>query len=124
MKKYLAIFIYELNSVNVNGFQVMTEREMDAYNDLAESIIWEFTFELGDDKELYFSDGLELLSYLDFKEISNDEYKSLSKVFENGIFGEFILEEFLQTIVKDEEESLISEDDEEDDDEYEEDDDY
>jgi len=127
MKKYLATFTfkYDSDSIALHGFQVMTEKEMDVYNDIAESIIWDFTIEdSSDEKELYFSDGLELLSSLDFKEISNDEYKALLKVFEDGKFGTFISEESLQTIVSDEEESSIDEDDEEEDDNNDNDDDY
>ncbi len=122
MKKYLAIFNDEHYSVEINGFQVITEKEMDAYEELASSITWDFSFKLGDDKELEFGSGDDLLSKIDFKEISNEEYKILKKTFENGIFGIFISEEYLQTIVSDSDESTIDSDDEDDD--FNEDDDY
>lgn len=121
MKKYLAIFNDEHYSVEINGFQVITEKEMDAYEELASSITWDFIFELGDDKELEFGSGDDLLSKIDFKEISNEEYKALNKIFENGTFGIFISEEHLQTIVTDSDESTDADSDE-DDDEFNEDD--
>ncbi len=124
MKKYIAIFTCEFNSVNLHGFQLMSEKQMDSYIELAESIIWDITFELGDDKELYFSDGLELLSNIEFNEVTNEEYKAISRTFVNGEFGTFIDKQFLDNLVEEEEETQIDDDDEdgyrkeEDDDEY------
>lgn len=121
MKKYLAILSDEHYSVEINGFQVMTEKEMELYDELATSIIWFFTYDLGDDKELEYSTGEDLLSKIDFREISNEEFKSLSKIFEDGKFGTFISEEFLQSIVIDEEETTSEDeiyDEDDQDDEY------
>lgn len=123
MKKYLAILNDEHYSVEINGFQVMTEKEMEYYEELATSIVWFFAYDLGDDKELEYSSGEDLLTKIDFKEISNEEYKILSKTFEDGKFGTFINEEFLQSIVRDEEDVVV-EDEEGDYDKDDEDDEY
>ena len=111
MKKYLAIFSDEFNSIELNGFQLMTQNDMNYYEDLCADIIWDFTYTIGDEK-LELTGGDDLLSRIDFKEITNEEYKALSKTFKNGIFGIFVSTEFLESIVNDEEERNDIEDDE------------
>jgi hypothetical protein len=114
MAKYLVTFNDILNEVEITGFSVMTEKEVEVFEKLAESITWEFTYPLMTDAEIEFSSGEDLLSRIDFKEITNDEYKVLNKVF-NEPFGTFITEEFLQNLLDEEEEDF---DDEEDDDDW------
>jgi len=114
MAKFIAIFNDTISDVEVNGFSVMTDKEVDEYEELAYSITWPFTYKIGD-YELEFSDGEDLLSKIEFKELTFDDSKSLKKVFNNK-FGFFIDLDYLETIV-DEEDDLDS-DDEFDDDGY------
>ena len=112
MGKYLAIFSDTLNDIEINGFVTMTDKEMERFELLATSITWDFEHTIGEEK-IYFSSGEDLLSKIDFKEISNEEYKTLKKIFKTA-FGFFISEETLEDIVGDIE--AIDEDLEEDDD--------
>lgn len=98
MGRYIVIFRDNLNEeFDVNGFKIMTEKELAFYEELANSISWEFAF-YANNESLYYLNGEDLLSRLDYKEISLDEYEMLDKIF-NGEFGTFINEEFLQNIL-------------------------
>ncbi len=113
MAKHLATFTDVINDIEVTGFIIMTDKEFENYEDLATSITWDFTYKIGEE-ELNYSSGDDLLSRIDFREISNDEAKILKKLFKEG-FGVFITEEYLEGIVSDDD---LNEIDEEDDDEY------
>jgi len=115
MAKYLAIFTDNLEGNDINGFVIMTEKEVDTYEHLANSITWEIKFPM-EDLELIYADGEELLSKIEFKEISQEEYKVIKKLF-NLKFGFFIDEEFLINMVN-EEEDFDDEDEEDDDNDY------
>lgn len=115
MAKYLVTFNDIINDVDITGFNVMTEKEVEAFEQLAESITWDFTYPLNNNGELEFSGGEDFLSRIEFKEISNEEYKVLNKVF-NEPFGVFITEEFLQELLDEEEDFDDEEEDGEDDD--------
>jgi len=126
MAKYIAIFTDQVNEIEVSGFKIMTEKEVDAFERLAESITWDFNYSLpSEDGELSFSSGEDLLGKIDFKEVSNEEFKSIKRIFE-GEFGIFVNLEYLETIIGDEdleeddcEDEDLEEDDYEDDfDEY------
>lgn len=117
MAKYLAIFSDTLNEIEVKGFVTMTDKEMERFEELATSITWNFEYPLGEEI-IYFESGEDLLTRLDFKEISNDEYKALKKVFNNE-FGVFIDEEFLTNILSDSDEDDFDDEDEDEDDDYE-----
>ena len=95
MVKYLVTFNDVFNFVEINGFTVMTEKEADSFEKLAETITWEFTYPLNGEGELEFSNGEDLLSKLDFREISMD------KLF-NEPYGVFITEDFLQDLLAEE----------------------
>lgn len=110
MAKYLVTFTDQINDIEVTGFKAMTESEVDLFEKLAYSIKWSFSYPLTN-YSLDYADGDDYLSRLDFKEISNEEYKALSKTFNEG-FGVFINEEFLESLVEEEEDFI---DDEEDD---------
>jgi hypothetical protein len=97
MGKYIAIFSDAINDVEISGFMAMTGVEVDSFEELASSINWFFTYPIGEE-ELEFSNGEDLLSRIEFREISPWEYASLKKLFEQG-FGVFINEEFLNTIL-------------------------
>jgi hypothetical protein len=112
MAKFLAIFNDTIDEIEVNGFIVMTEREVEEYEELALSITWPFTHNMGED-ELEFSSGEDLLSKTEFKEITNDEAKVMKKLFNNE-FGVVIGFDTLENIV-DEEEDDFDEDEEDDD---------
>ena len=112
MAKHLATFTDTLNDIEIIGFIVMTDKEIENYEDLATSITWDFTYQIGSE-ELSFSSGEDLLSRIDFREISNEEAKSIKRLFKEG-FGIFVTEDYLEGIVSDDEFSEIDEDDEDD----------
>lgn len=116
MAKYLAKFSSMVNEIEISGFVVMNEREVENFEELALSITWDFVYEFGEDDQfnIEFSDGEDLLSRIEFKEISLDEAKILKRLFNNE-FGTFIGEAFLEEIIGDED-SDFDEDDEDDDD--------
>ena len=101
MAKYLVIFKDLVDDIDVNGFKVMTEKEVNEYEELAQSITWSFKYPLGD-TDITFIDGEDLLSKLEYKDISNDEAKVFKKLFDSE-FGTFIDEDYLVDIVADEE---------------------
>jgi hypothetical protein len=82
---------------DVNGFKIMTKKEIDNYEDLANSITWEFVY-YANSECLTYSNGEDFLSRIEFKEISKDEFKVIEKVF-GGEFGTFIGEEYLKNIL-------------------------
>ena len=102
MAKYLATFSETLNDIEIKGFVTMTDKEMERFEELATSISWSFVYQIGEE-EIEFESGEDLLTRIDFKEISNEEYKCLKKVFNNE-FGTFVTEEYLENIVGDEDE--------------------
>lgn len=117
MVKYLVTFNDVFNFVEINGFTVMTEKEADSFEKLAETITWEFTYPLNGEGELEFLSGEDLLNKLDFREITNEQYKALDKLF-NEPYGVFITEEFLQDLLGEESEMDDDDTDEDDWDEY------
>ena len=112
MAKFIAIFNDTIDEIEINGFIVMTEKELEEYEELALSITWPFTYNMGED-EMEFSSGEDLLTKIDFKEISNDEAKSLKKLF-NSEFGVFLGFDTLENIVGEEEDEFDEEEDEDD----------
>lgn len=115
MAKYLVTFNDQINDIEINGFRLMTEKEVESLEDLATSITWSFTYPLAN-IELEYTSGDDYLDRLEFKEITNEEHKALKKVF-NGQFGIFISEDYLETLIDDvdsfddEEEEDFDEDD-------------
>ncbi len=107
MAKHLATFTDVINDIELTGFIIMTDKEFEHFEEVCETISWDFSYPLGDE-ELFFSSGEDLLTRIDSKEISNEEYKSLKKVFNDEKFGVFVdidfLEETLGDIDEDEEE--------------------
>jgi hypothetical protein len=112
MTKFLVTFTDTLDDIEINGFTVMTEKEVNSFEETAMSITWPFVYAMGQD-ELEFSSGDDFLSRIDFKEITNEEVKSLKKLFGDS-FGVFIDEAFLEEVIGYEDESDF--DDDEDDD--------
>lgn len=113
MAKYLVTFNDQINEIDVYGFRLMTDKEVENLEDLASSIAWSFTYPLNSGDELEFLSGDDYLSKLEFKEISNEEFKAIKKAFGSDEFGIFIGEESLEHLVDEEDDYL---DDEEDDD--------
>ena len=109
MAKYVAIFNDTLDDIEINGFVTMSERETKDYEELAESITWPFSYPMGD-ASLTFTSGEDLLTRIDFREISNEEFKSLQRMF-NGEFGVFIDDTFLENLTDDEEDDINDDDD-------------
>ena len=102
MAKYLAKFSSMVNEIEISGFVVMNEREVENFEELALSITWDFVYEFGEDDQfqIEFSDGEDLLSRIEFKEITSDEAKTLKRLF-NDEFGTFISEDFLEQVIDD-----------------------
>ena len=124
MAKFLVTFTDTLDDIEINGFVIMTEKEFESFEETAISITWPFVYAIGQD-ELEFSSGDDFLSRIDSKEITNEEAKSLKKLF-GDLFGVFIDEAFLQDVIGDEDDSdFDDEENEEDiDDNYRDDEDY
>ena len=105
MAKILAIYNDSVENtdiqVDVNGFIIMTNKEMEDYEEIASSITWPFTYKFNE-LELEFANGEDLLTRIDFKEISNEEARTFKRLF-NDEFGVFISEDELHTIIGDEE---------------------
>lgn len=120
MAKYLVTFTDQINDVEITGFRAMTDKEVELLESLAYSIKWSFSYPLTH-LTLEYANGDDNLTRLDFKEITNEEYKVLNKMFCEP-FGVFIDEDFLKTLVEDEEDFEI--DDDYFDDEFEEEDDF
>lgn len=98
MARYLVTFSDNHgDEFDVSGFRIMTDKEVDTFEELATSITWEFAF-YANDESLNYSNGEDLLSRIEYKEIDKDQYTLLDKLF-GGEFGTFIGEEYLQTII-------------------------
>jgi hypothetical protein len=109
MARYLVTFTDQVDDIEINGFKVMSDKEIDQLEELASSITWNFNVPIGNLK-LEYADGEDYLSKLDYKELTFDENKSLKKIF-NDSFGFFIGEDFFEKIVKELDESDEAEDD-------------
>ena len=116
MAKFLVTFTDSLDDIEINGFTVMTEKEVESFEETAMSITWPFVFAMGQD-ELEFSSGDDFLTRVDFKEITNEEAKSLKKLFGDS-FGVFIDEAFLEEVIGDEDDSDFDDDEDDIDDMY------
>ena len=116
MAKYLVTFNDQYNDVELHGFKIMTDKEVESFEELASSIEWGFIYPLNSG-ELEYSSGEDLLSRLEFKEISNEEYKVLSKTFDEE-FGVFITAEYLEELISEEEDFSDDEDEDEDEDDF------
>ena len=110
MAKHIAVFNDLVDDIELTGFQVMSSKELELFEELAMSISWDFIYQVGD-KELVYSSGEELLTRIDFREITNEEFKSINNLFD-GSFGVFIGQEYLEGLVDDnEDDSNLDEDD-------------
>ena len=128
MAKYIAIFNdVTSEEITVNGFIIMTEKQMNSYEELASSITWDFDYK-EDGLELNYINGEDLLDKIEFKELSVQEASLIKKLF--GVkFGYFIDEELLFDVVQEEGEEEMDEDNDDDEgygvnDNYSDDDDY
>lgn len=98
MAKYLVIFTDNHGEeFDVHGFKVMTEKEVNEFEDLASSITWPFEY-YANSECLVYSNGEDFLSRIEIKEITKDVYDMFNKIF-GGEFGTFIGEEYLRTIL-------------------------
>jgi hypothetical protein len=113
MAKFLVTFTDTLDDIEINGFTVMTEKEYESFEETAMSITWPFVYAMGQD-ELEFSSGDDFLSRIETKEITNEEAKSLKRLF-GDLFGVFIDEGFLEEVIGDEDDSDFDEDEDIDD---------
>lgn len=114
MAKYLATFTDRIGDVEINGFKTMTDKEIDSFESAASSINWGFSFPVGEEN-VYFTNGEDLLTRVEYKEINSVQYKTLGEIFD-GKFGVFVDEDFLQTLV--ETDSVEDDEDDEDWDDY------
>lgn len=121
MKKFLVTFSDNIvdEDIEVNGFMVMTDKEVIQFEELATSITWPFTHDFENGEELYYSNGEAFLSAITFKEITDEEGKTLSRLF-NDEFGFFIGVDFLMSKIEEEGEvdDDFGEDDEDTDSDY------
>ena len=117
MAKYLAMFSDTIDEIEINGFVVMTDKDVEIYEEMASSITWPFVYNVGED-ELEFTSGEDLLTRIEFKEISTEETKMVKRLFNNE-FGTFISEGFLAEVIGEEDDDEFEDDydDEFDDDE-------
>jgi hypothetical protein len=128
MAKYIAIFNdVTSEEITVNGFIIMTEKQMNSYEELASSITWDFDYK-EDGLELNYINGEDLLDKIEFKELSVQEASLIKKLF-GAKFGYFIDEELLFDVVQEEGEEEMDEDNDDDEgygvnDNYSDDDDY
>lgn len=112
---YLVIFKDNHNDeFDVNGFKIMTEKEVNNFEDLAVSIAWEFNFN-ANGESLTYSNGEDFLSRIEFKIITKNEYDTIEKVF-GGEFGTFIGEEYLQLVFNGDTDSDYTKNEDEDED--------
>lgn len=118
MAKYLATFSDTIDEIEINGFVIMTDKDVETYEEMASSIAWPFVYNVGED-ELEFTSGEDLLTRIEFKEISTEEAKMMKRLFNNE-FGVFISEGFLAEVIGDEDDDEFEDDY---DDEFEDDDD-
>jgi hypothetical protein len=109
MAKFLVTFTDTLDEIEINGFTVMSDKEVENFEELAASINWPFVYVMGAD-ELEYSSGEDLLSRIEFKEITNEEAKTIKRLFNNE-FGIFITESFLEEVIGDEDETDFEDDD-------------
>jgi phosphopantetheinyl transferase (holo-ACP synthase) len=110
MARYLAIFRDNHGEeFDVHGFKIMTEKEVNDFEELANSITYPFEY-YANSECLSYTNGEDFFSRISFKEISKEEYNTLKKIF-NGEFGMFIGEEYLTTILEGEEEQEIGDED-------------
>lgn len=106
-KKIMARYLVTFHDIHgdefeVNGFRIMTDREVTIFEDLATSITWEFAY-YANTESLNYANGEDLLSRIEYKEIDKEQYAILDKVF-GGEFGIFIGVDYLQTILEGESE--------------------
>ena len=98
MARYIVIFTDNHGEeFDVHGFKTMTQKEVTNFEELASSITWDFNY-YANSESLYYSNGEDFLSRIEFKEISNIEYETLDKLF-GGQFGTFIGEEYIQSVL-------------------------
>lgn len=109
MGKYIVIFNDSIGEIEVNGFVIMTDKEIENFEVLASSITWPFSYKLGDEEALEYNNGDELLEKLDYKEITTEESKMLDRLF-NEEFGVFIDSGFLETIVEEDDDDFDDDD--------------
>ena len=112
MGKFLVTFNDTIGEIEINGFAIMTDKEIEEFEEFAYSITWPFSYKMGDD-ELEYTSGEDLLTRVEYKEITNEETKVLKKLFNNE-YGVFIGLDYLEEIIGEEDEY----DDEEEDDDY------
>jgi hypothetical protein len=115
MAKYLATFSDMVNEIEITGFVIMTDKEVENFEELATSITWDFTYDFGEEDQfqLEYSSGEDLLSRVEFKELNPEEVKTFKRLFNNK-FGIFIGEEFLEQIIGNEDSDFDDDEDEDD----------
>ena len=98
MARYLVTFRdNHMEEFDVNGFKIMSEKELSKFEELANSITWEFAY-YANNEALVYSNGEDFLSRIDYKEITKDDYDVIDKVFGEE-YGTFINEDYLQTVI-------------------------
>jgi hypothetical protein len=101
MARYLVTFNDTYDNVIVTGFSTMTDDEIDEYEDILNSITWEFSI---NDGALVYSNGEDFLTRIDFKELNKTDADAIQHVF-NGEFGTVIGIEYLKKVLNGESET-------------------
>jgi hypothetical protein len=98
MKRFIAIYVDNYNDeFDIHGFQIMTDKEQSQYEEMANGISWDFEY-CSNSGCISYSNGEDLLSRIEFKEITKSEFDNLEKLFD-GQFGIFVSYDYLSSIV-------------------------
>lgn len=100
MRKYLAIYSDNINNVDILGLKLMSDKDMERYENLATSITWSFSYNLSEFDYADFVDGEDYLNKIEFKEITNEEFNIINSLL-GSKFGYFIDEDVLKNIISD-----------------------
>jgi hypothetical protein len=115
MAKYLATFSDVIDETEINGFTIMSDKEIEKLEELASSITWAIYYKFDNGSELEYSDGEDLISRIEFKLLSASDVETIGKLF-NDSFGVLLGWIFIKYYNDVDDEEDIEDDDE--DDEY------
>jgi hypothetical protein len=85
MAKYLATFSDVIDETEINGFTIMSDKEIEKLEELASSITWAIHYKFDNGSELEYSDGEDLISRIEFKLLSASDVETIGKF--NDSFG-------------------------------------
>jgi hypothetical protein len=86
MAKYLATFSDVIDETEINGFTIMSDKEIEKLEELASSITWAIYYKFDNGSELEYSDGEDLISRIEFKLLSASDVETIGKLFNDRGF--------------------------------------